>query len=98
MRQQPVVDEVGEFLQSELTDMGFKLFAKKGHRLPQLTAVSLPKAVNDSLRGRLLNDFDIEIGGGLGDVAGKMWRVGLMGFGAKKENVIRLVQSIRALI
>jgi len=89
--------EVGEFLQAELKEMGFKLFAATDHRLPQLTSVTLPKGVNDDLRGRLLNDFDIEIGGGLGELAGRMWRVGLMGFGAKKENVIRLVQSIRAL-
>ncbi len=90
--------EVGEFLQAELTELGFKLYAKRGHRLPQLTSVSLPKGVNDNLRARLLNDFDIEIGGGLGDGAGKVWRIGLMGFGAKRENAIRLVQSLRAII
>lgn len=90
--------EVGDFLHAELTEMGFKLVAAKGYRLPQLTAVTLPKGVSDAARSRLLTDFDIEIGGGLGDLAGKSWRFGLMGFGAKKENVIRLVQSIRALL
>jgi alanine-glyoxylate transaminase/serine-glyoxylate transaminase/serine-pyruvate transaminase len=90
--------DVGDFLQSELTGMGFKLFAKRGYRLPQLTSIRLPKGVSDDLRARLLNDFDIEIGGGLGEGAGKVWRIGLMGFGAKRENAIRLVQSIRALI
>ncbi len=90
--------EVGEFLQQELTDLGFKLYAKAGCRLPQLTSVTLPKGVDDNLRGRLLNDFDIEIGGGLGEGAGKVWRIGLMGFGAKRANAIRLVQSIRALV
>lgn len=90
--------EVGEFLQDELTAMGFKLFAREGYRLPQLTSVYLPKGVSDDLRGQLLNDFDIEISGGLDEVAGKVWRIGLMGFGAKKENVIRLVQSLRAII
>ncbi len=90
--------EVGDFLQAELTEMGFKLYARRGFRLPQLTSVSLPKGVNDDLRGRLLNDFDIEIGGGLGAGAGKVWRIGLMGFGAKRENALRLVQSLRAII
>ena len=90
--------EVGEFLQSELAELGFKMFAKRGFRLPQLTSVRLPKGVDDGLRSTLLNDFDIEIGGGLGDVAGKVWRVGLMGFGAKKENALRLVQSLRAIV
>lgn len=91
-------EEVGEFLQSELGELGFKLFAKRGFRLPQLTSVRLPSGVDDSLRHTLLNDFDIEIGGGLGTVAGKVWRVGLMGFGAKKENALRLVQSLRAIL
>lgn len=90
--------EVGEFLESELTNMGFKLLARRGYRLPQLTAVTLPRGVHDSLRSRLLTDFDIEIGAGVGAGAGKVWRIGLMGFGAKKENVIRLVQSLRAII
>lgn len=90
--------EAGEFLQGELTEMGFKLFAKRGYRLPQLTSVSLPRGVSDDLRKRLLHDFDIEIGGGLGAGAGKVWRVGLMGFGARKENAIRLVQALRSLI
>jgi len=90
--------EVGDFLQAELTEMGFKLYAKRDFRLPQLTSVSLPKGVSDDLRGRLLNDFDIEIGGGLGAGAGKVWRIGLMGFGAKRENALRLVQSLRAII
>lgn len=90
--------EAGEFLQDELTGMGFKLYARRGYRLPQLTSVSLPRGVGDDLRGRLLRDFDIEIGGGLGAGAGKVWRVGLMGFGARKENAIRLVQALRSLI
>jgi len=90
--------EVGDFAQKELTGLGFKLYARKGYRLPQLTSISLPKGVKDDLRTRLLNDFDIEIGGGLGAGTGKVWRIGLMGFGAKKENVIRLVQSLRAII
>ncbi len=90
--------EVGEFLQDELAAMGFDLFAAKGHRLPQLTSVRLPSGVNDSLRQILLNDMDIEIGGGLGEYAGKMWRFGLMGFGARKENALRLIQALRAVI
>lgn len=89
--------EVGGFLQSELQGMGFELFAASGHRLPQLTSVKLPKGIDDTARPRLLTDFDIEIGGGIGDLAGKVWRIGLMGFGAKRENAIRLLQAVRAL-
>lgn len=89
--------EVGEFLQSELAEMGFELFAAKDFRLPQLTSVRLPSGVKDSVRQVLLNDMDIEIGGGLGEFAGKMWRFGLMGFGARKENALRLIQALRAV-
>lgn len=90
--------DVGAFLQDELSGMGFELFAAAGHRLPQLTSVRLPKGVSDDLRSRLLNDFDIEIGGGIGDLSGKVWRIGLMGFGAKRQNAIRLLQSLRAML
>lgn len=90
--------EVGEFFQREVADMGFDLFAEKGHRLPQLTSVRLPSGVKDDLRQVLLDDMDIEIGGGLGEFAGKMWRFGLMGFGARKENALRLIQALRAVI
>ncbi len=90
--------EVGEFLQSELVDMGFDLFAAEDYRLPQLTSARLPPGVKDDLRQVLLNDMDIEIGGGLGEYAGKIWRIGLMGFGARKENGLRLIQALRAVM
>lgn len=90
--------EVGEHLHHDLIARGFTLFAAEGFRLPQLTAVLLPEGSDDKqLRARLLEDFGIEVGGGLGKFAGKMWRIGLMGEGARHESVERLLGAIDAL-
>lgn len=90
--------DVGNFLQSALQERGWELFAEEGHRLAQLTSVRLPDGVSDDLRGRLLHDFGIEVGGGLGDLAGKGWRIGLMGFGARRANALRFLQAIDSLV
>ena len=89
--------DVGNFLQSALQERGWEMFAKDGHRLAQLTSVRLPESVSDDLRGRLLHDHGIEIGGGLGELAGKGWRIGLMGFGARRANALRLLQAIDSM-
>lgn len=87
--------EVGDRLKSELVDRGFTLFAEEGHRLPQLTSVLLPEGrAEGPLRKRLLEDYDIEVGGGLGPGKGKLWRIGLMGSGATHESVDRLLTAV----
>jgi len=79
---------VGTALQDALVARGFELFAAEGYRLPQLTSVRVPDGVDEAaVRGRLLNEFGIEIGGGLGELAGKGWRIGLMGHTARPRNV-----------
>jgi len=90
--------DAGRFLRNALVERGFELIAEDGYRLPQLTAVRLPKGANDSLRGDLLREFDIEVGGGLGEFAGVAWRIGLMGLGARREHALRLVQALDALM
>jgi alanine-glyoxylate transaminase/serine-glyoxylate transaminase/serine-pyruvate transaminase len=71
---------LGDRLKMELEGLGFKLFAQEGYRLPMLTSVILPDRVEDAkIRSRLLNEYNIEVGGGLGWLKGKIWRVGLMG-------------------
>lgn len=90
--------EVGERLHQELISRGFTLFAAEGYRLPQLTSVLLPEGADDRLvRKRLLEEFGIEVGGGLGAFAGKMWRIGLMGEAARHENADRLLEAIDKL-
>lgn len=86
---------VGRRLQEELEARGFELFAEEGHRLPQLTAAALPGARDEApLRKRLLEEYGIEVGGGLGPAKGKIWRVGLMGHGATDESVDRLLTAV----
>ena len=82
-----------------LEALGFSLFAQQGHRLPMLNAVWIPEGVDDAgFRKALLDDYDIEIGGGLGEVAGKIWRIGLMGETSSRENIMTFLGALEALL
>jgi alanine-glyoxylate transaminase/serine-glyoxylate transaminase/serine-pyruvate transaminase len=88
----------GGLLQDALPELGFRSFAEE-HRLPQLTSVWLPDGVDDAkVRGELRIRFGIEVGGGLGALAGKGWRIGLMGHSARERSVVALVGALRALL
>jgi alanine-glyoxylate transaminase/serine-glyoxylate transaminase/serine-pyruvate transaminase len=90
---------LGAELQSTLVEAGFALLAAEGNRLPQLTAAAVPHGVDErAVRARLLEEFGIEIGGGLGDFAGRAWRIGLMGESCRPEKLERLVSAIRAVV
>ena len=89
---------VGDRLKAELGARGFRPFTDPSHRLPQLTAVYLPDAREEApLRATLLETHGIEVGGGLGPAKGKIWRVGLMGHGARDESVDRLLAAVDQL-
>jgi alanine-glyoxylate transaminase/serine-glyoxylate transaminase/serine-pyruvate transaminase len=91
--------KVGTMLQRELTGMGFTLFAEEGHRLPQLTAAFVPDGIDaDKARRRLLEEFDVEVGGGFGPLAGRGWRIGTMGESARPDRVEFLLEAIRSVI
>ena len=76
---------VGEHLHRELPGLGFRLVVPEGHRLPELTTAWLPDGADDAtLRKALLETYGIEVGGGLGEFAGKAWRIGLMGNSARR--------------
>ena len=75
-------------LKSALGAIGLELSSQEGHQLWQLNAVRVPQGVDEAdVRKRLLNDFNIEVGAGLGPLKGKIWRVGLMGETSSRENV-----------
>jgi alanine-glyoxylate transaminase/serine-glyoxylate transaminase/serine-pyruvate transaminase len=75
------------------------LFAADGHRLPELTTALLPGGVDDTkVRSTLLDRYGIEVGGGLGDYAGKMWRIGCMGHTARPRNVTLLLGALAEVI
>ena len=92
-------DRLGGKLQAALVEMGFELLAADGFRLPQLTTAALPAGVDEKqARARLLNEFGIEVGGGLGAFAGKSWRIGLMGESCRGDKLDRLLGAIRSVI
>lgn len=75
-------------LKAGLESMGLDLVVAEDDRLPQLNLVSIPEGVDDAaLRATLLEDYSLEIGAGLGALAGKVWRIGLMGYGSNPVNV-----------
>jgi alanine-glyoxylate transaminase/serine-glyoxylate transaminase/serine-pyruvate transaminase len=85
----------GEALWAGLQAMGLALHAPEGYRLPVLTTVRIPEGIDDSkVRRALLHEHSIEIGGGLGPLAGKVWRIGLMGHSSLAENVLALLQAL----
>ena len=82
-----------------LEALGFRLFAQEGHRLPMLNAVWIPEGVDDAgFRKALLEDYNIEIGGGLGEVAGKIWRIGLMGETSSADNIRTFLEALECLL
>jgi alanine-glyoxylate transaminase / serine-glyoxylate transaminase / serine-pyruvate transaminase len=78
-----------------LNALGLKYTAAEGHQLPQLSAVRIPDGVDDlAVRKMLLSEFGIEIGGGLGDLKGKAWRIGLMGYNSRPGVVLLFLGAL----
>jgi len=79
--------------------MGLAMLVPESERLPMLNAICIPEGVNDiKVRKALLNDFGIEIGGGLGDLQGKIWRVGLMGHSSSRKNVFLFLSALETVL
>ena len=89
----------GGALQAGLEAMGLTLHAQKGHRLSSLTTVGVPEGIDElKIRQQLLNEYSIEIGGGLGPLKGKIWRIGLMGHSSTAENVLLVIAALGKLL
>jgi alanine-glyoxylate transaminase/serine-glyoxylate transaminase/serine-pyruvate transaminase len=87
--------EAGQLLQDGLEAMGLELFAEKGFRLPELTTVKVPEGVDSAaVRKTLLDRYDIEIGGGIGQYATTVWRIGLMGPNARPDAVTLVLAAL----
>jgi alanine-glyoxylate transaminase/serine-glyoxylate transaminase/serine-pyruvate transaminase len=87
--------ECGRLLHEGLAGLGFELFAAEGHRLPELTTAWVPDHVDDAkARATLLDRYGIEVGGGLGEFAGRVWRIGCMGHTARPRNVTLLLGAL----
>ncbi|MDQ7058039.1 MAG: alanine--glyoxylate aminotransferase family protein [Ghiorsea sp.] len=82
-------------LKAGLEALGLSFIVDEAVRLPQLNSVTIPEGVDDAqVRGILLNDYNLEIGGGLGVMAGKVWRIGLMGYASRQDNVLKCVSAL----
>jgi alanine-glyoxylate transaminase/serine-glyoxylate transaminase/serine-pyruvate transaminase len=86
-------------LRAGLEAMGLSFVVPEGQRLPQLNAVSIPDGVDEAaVRGALLSEYNLEIGAGLGAMAGKIWRIGLMGFASNPTNVLFCLGALDAVL
>ena len=86
-------------LKKGLSELGLKIASQDGHQLWQLNAISVPDGADEvAVRKRLLSEFSIEVGAGLGPLKGKVWRVGLMGETSKAENVQTLLGALRTCL
>ncbi|HEB97307.1 MAG TPA: alanine--glyoxylate aminotransferase family protein [Sedimenticola thiotaurini] len=86
-------------LRAGLEALGLRFIVPEEERLPQLNAVSIPEGVDDAaVRARLLEEYNLEIGAGLGALAGKVWRIGLMGHASRAENILLCVAALEAVL
>jgi alanine-glyoxylate transaminase/serine-glyoxylate transaminase/serine-pyruvate transaminase len=86
-------------LKAGLENIGLEFMVEETYRLPQLNLVGIPDGVVDAkIRVQLLNEFDLEIGAGLGELAGKAWRIGLMGYGSNRKNVDYCVNALTSVL
>ncbi len=86
-------------LRAGLEAMGLSFVVKEADRLPQLNAVTIPAGVDDAaVRSRLLKEYNLEIGAGLGALAGKVWRIGLMGHASRAENILLCIGALESIL
>jgi len=86
-------------LRAGLEAMGLGLLVPEAERLPQLNAVTVPDGIDEAaVRARLLQDYDLEIGAGLGALAGKVWRIGLMGESCNTRNILVCLGALESVL
>jgi alanine-glyoxylate transaminase/serine-glyoxylate transaminase/serine-pyruvate transaminase len=88
-----------ELLWEGLEGLECQMFVPPAHRLPPLTTVRIPEGVDEAtIRRRLLEEYNIEIAAGLGAFKGRAWRIGLMGYSSRRENVLLLLAALERLL
>jgi len=86
-------------LRAGIEAMGLSFAVDEVHRLPQLNAIAIPEGVDDAtVRSRLLDEYSLEIGAGLGPMAGKIWRIGMMGYASNRRNVLLCLGALDAVL
>ena len=82
-----------------LRAMGMQIFGDVANKMPNVTGVAIPDGVNaDRARGALLNDFGIEIGTSFGQLHGKIWRIGAMGYNARQDCVLTTLAALETVL
>jgi alanine-glyoxylate transaminase/serine-glyoxylate transaminase/serine-pyruvate transaminase len=88
-----------EYLWERLESIGLSLHVEREFRLPTLTTVRIPAGVDGkAIARKLLTEYNIEVGGGLGELAGKVWRVGLMGYNSRKDSTDQLLEALQQVL
>ena len=88
-----------EALRAGIEAMGLSFVVETPYRLPQLNSVTIPEGVDEAVvRSRLLNEYSLEIGAGLGPLAGRIWRIGLMGYASNQKNVLLCLGALDAVL
>jgi len=91
--------QMHELLRAGLKELGIEYVSQEGHHLPMLNAIQIPAGIDDAkVRKQLLEDYGIEIGGGLGAFKGKAWRIGLMGHGSTRRNVTLVLAALKQVL
>jgi alanine-glyoxylate transaminase/serine-glyoxylate transaminase/serine-pyruvate transaminase len=86
-------------LRAGIEAMGLSFAVAEPHRLPQLNAIAVPDGVDEAaVRARLLDEYSLEIGAGLGPMAGRIWRIGLMGYASNRKNVLLCLGALDAVL
>jgi alanine-glyoxylate transaminase/serine-glyoxylate transaminase/serine-pyruvate transaminase len=86
-------------LKAGVEAMGLRFLVEEKHQLPQMNAVTCPQGVDEeAVRKSLLNEFNIEIGAGLGPLKGKIWRIGLMGYSCRPDNVMLCLSALGSIL
>ena len=88
-----------QVLRAGIEAMGLRFLVDEAHRLPQLNAIVVPEGVDEvRIRQRLLQEYNLEIGAGLGVLAGKVWRIGLMGFASNLKNILICLGALESVL
>jgi alanine-glyoxylate transaminase / serine-glyoxylate transaminase / serine-pyruvate transaminase len=88
-----------EMLWDGLAELGLSCHVEREYRLPTLTTVKIPEGIDGkAIASKLLTEYNLEIAGGLGELGGKVWRIGLMGYNSRPENVLLLLDALKKVI
>jgi alanine-glyoxylate transaminase/serine-glyoxylate transaminase/serine-pyruvate transaminase len=91
--------ETHNLLKKGLLELGFEFIVEDKYQIPQLNCVKIPAGIDEAaVRKRLLEEYSLEIGAGLGPLAGKVWRIGLMGTACSKRNVALCLAALKDIL